>query len=92
MTKIIVKKLNWSEWTIEHIRKHTVTIKEIEEAAKNLITHKSGYKGRYVLTGRSGTRILSVIVIREKTGEYLVITARDADRKERKKVYEKEKS
>ena len=92
MTRIIVKKLIWEVSTVEHIKKHAVKTLEAEIAVKNLIVHKKGYNGRYVLTGRSGTRILSVIVVRQREGEYLAITARDADKKERKKTYDKEKN
>ena len=91
MTKIIVRQLIWQNWTVEHIKKHNVTIEEAETAVKSIIVNKRGYNGRYVLTGRSGTRILSVIVFRKKIGEYIVVTARDADKKERLKVYAKEK-
>lgn len=91
MTKIVIEKLIWNESNKKHIRKHNVMPEEVEVAAKNLIVHKRGYKGRYVITGRTGTRILSVIVVREKAKNYLVITARDADKKERRSVYGKEK-
>jgi len=37
MTRIIVKKLLWDDWNREHIKKHNVTVKEIEIAAKNII-------------------------------------------------------
>ncbi|OGK12580.1 hypothetical protein A3I50_05350 [Candidatus Roizmanbacteria bacterium RIFCSPLOWO2_02_FULL_37_9] len=90
MTKIRVKKLAWRQWNIEHLKKHNVTVKEVEFSIINFIAHKHGYKGRYILIGRSGNRIISTIVKREKVNTYLVITARDADKKERKIVYEKE--
>ncbi len=92
MTRIAIEKLIWNEWSREHIKKHGVTSEETEVAAKNLIVHKRGYKGRYVVTGRTGTRILSLIVVREKAKNYLVITARDADKKEKRSVYAKEKN
>lgn len=91
MTKIKVKKLVWNEWNIEHIRKHSVSVREVEISIIYSIAHKHGYKDRYILIGRSGKRIISTIVKRERSNTYLVITARDADKKERKIVYEKEK-
>ncbi|MBI4064743.1 BrnT family toxin [Candidatus Gottesmanbacteria bacterium] len=91
MTRIIVKKLRWQEWNIKHIKKHHVSVTESEDAAKHLIAHKRGYKGRYIVIGRTGKRILAIIVCREKTGQYVVVTARDADKEERRRVYEKEK-
>lgn len=91
MMRIRVKKLIWTQWNQEHIQKHNVTIVQVETAAKNLIAHKRGYTGRYIILGRVETRILAIIVVRERKGEYLVVTARDADKKERRRVYEKEK-
>ena len=92
MTRIKIKKLTWQGWNIEHIKKHRVSVEEVEEAAKNLVAHKRGYAGRFIAIGRSGTRIIVVIINREKTGQYFVVTARDASREERRKVYEKEKN
>ena len=65
-------------------------VEEVEEATKNSPTHIQGYDGRFVVLGRTGTRILAVVVKRQKQSEYLLITARDADKDERRKVYEKE--
>lgn len=90
MTRIIVRKLVWDSWTVEHMKKHMLVTDEVREAVSRFLVHKHGYRGRYILIGRSGARILSVIVTREFRAVYRIITARDADRKERKKLYEKE--
>lgn len=92
MTRIVIKKLIWDEWNREHIKKHNVSVDEAEEAVNNLIAHKKGKKGRFIAIGRSGTRIISVLVGRKETGVYYVATARDSDKKERRLVYEKEKN
>lgn len=91
MTRIIVKKLIWDEWNIEHIKKHDVSQKEVVEVAQDIITHERTKQGRYLIIGRTGTRILTVIIDRKETGVYYLVTARDAAKKERKKLYEKEK-
>lgn len=91
MTKIKVKKLVWTEWTIEHIKKHNISVEEIIVAVKNLAYHKQTYNNRYLVIGRSGPRIISVVVRRKALTAYLVITARDANKKERRRLYEKEK-
>lgn len=90
MTRIRVRSLIWSVWTVEHIKKHGLTQDEVREAISKFLAHKQGYKRRYVVIGRSGKRIVSVIVKRESLGVYRVITARDADAKERRLLYEKE--
>ncbi len=91
MTRIIIKELIWDTYNIEHIKKHNVTIIEAEVAAKNLIAHKIGKKERYIAIGRSGTRIISVVVRRVRAGVYYPVTVRDSDKKERRLLYEKEK-
>ena len=90
MTRIIVKQLVWDERNTEHIKKHNVSVEQVEEIGKNQLAHKRGYSGRYIIIGRSGTRILSVIIRRVKTSIYYPVTARDAGKDERRRIYEKE--
>ena len=91
MTRIKIKTLVWDSYNIEHIKKHNVTIDEVEEVAKNIITHKKAKLARYLIIGRVGSRIISVAVHRRGVGIYYPVTARDSAKKERKIVYEKEK-
>ena len=92
MTRIIVKELIWDVWNTVHIKKHSVTKKETENAIENVIAYRQGYKERIVLIGRSGKRLLAMIVSKEMSGRYYVVTARDAGKKERRLAYEKEKN
>ena len=91
MTRIIIRQIVWDEYNKEHIKGHNVTIEEVEYVIKHFITHKKAKKGRYILIGRKETRLLSVIIERKRPAVYYVVTARDAARKERSRVYEKEK-
>lgn len=91
MTRIVVKSLIWDEWNMVHIQKHSVTQVEIIETVGRLAYHRITYNNRYLLVGRSGNRIITVIVRREKETEYYIVTARDANKKERRRLYEKEK-
>lgn len=88
MTKIT--QLVWDEWNKEHIKKHSVTIAEVEESVQRAAAHKIVKNGRRLLIGRAGTRIISVILSQETEKQYYVVTARDAAKKERRQVYEKE--
>lgn len=90
MTKIIVKELVWDEWNKEHIKKHKVSIDEVEYVIKNILIHQRADKGRYLIIGRCGLRILSLIVNRKGAGIYYLVTARDSAKRERRKLYEKE--
>ena len=91
MTQIVVEKLIWNEYNRKHIRKHKVTEQETETVGQRIIYHKKSYSGRYLIVGRSGTRLLAVVIRRIAAKNYLVVTARDASKKERRKVYEIEK-
>lgn len=91
MTRIVVKKLVWDEFNLKHIKKHNITPGEVEEIAKSVTAHKKAKKGRYLIIGRSGSRILSMVVVRQGIGIYYPVTARDSDKKERRILYEKEK-
>ncbi len=90
MTRIIVKEIIWESKIIEHIKKHEVKTNEAEFVAFNFGYHQKGYGGKYLLTGRSGGRILTIVVLRREPGKYFIVTARDASKKERRRLYEKE--
>jgi len=91
MTRIKISQLVWDEWNIKHLKKHNVEKQEVEESIENIKTHRKGYKGRVILIGRSGKRILSIVIAKEGSNKYYIVTTRDADRKERKILYDQEK-
>lgn len=91
MTRIVIKKLVWDKQNVEHIKKHGVTVEEVESISRNIIAHKKAKQGRYLIIGRVGSRILTLIINRKGDGIYYPVTVRDAAKKERRHVYEKEK-
>lgn len=91
MTRIVIKKLVWDDWNRKHIEKHGVSQEEIEIAGNKSIYHKRTYKERYLVIGRSGRRLITIVLKRIDSDTYYLITARDASKKERKIAYEKEK-
>ena len=91
MTRIKIKRLIWDDWNKEHITKHGVTENEAEMVGNSFIYHQRSYNQRYLVVGRVGPRIVSLVLAREGSGQYYVVSARDADKKERRKLYEKEK-
>lgn len=90
MTRIRIKTIVWEDWSREHIRKHDVSVKEVEEAGKKIKYHRRTRDNRFLAVGRSGKRSLTLIISRQGLATYYLVTARDADKKERKKLYEKE--
>lgn len=87
MTRIVVKELVWEKKNLEHIEKHNVSKEEVEKA-QEIIYHRRTYGGKYLATGRSGSRLITIILRRKGLGKYYVVTARDASKKERRKVSE----
>ena len=90
MTKVIIRELVFDEYNLAHIKKHGVTREEMEEVGKNFLYHRKTHTGRYLAVGRAGLRIITLVIRRESQGKYYVVTARDASKKERRDVYEKE--
>ena len=91
MTKVTVRELIFDVLNIEHIKKHKVTPEEAIKAGTKAIYHEQGKKGRYLVIGRVGNRLITLIIKRKGTARYYLVTARDSAKKERKKVYEKER-
>ena len=90
MTRIIVRDLVWDSYNTEHIKKHNVQKEEIILCVRRLVYHRRTHSGRYLCVGRSGKRIITVILRWQKLSTYYLITARDANKKERRDLYEKE--
>lgn len=90
MTRIKVKELIWDSYNTEHIKKHEVSQDEIIVSIRNASYHRRAHSGRYLSVGRSGKRIITVILRRQEMSTYYPVTARDANKKERRDLYEKE--
>lgn len=89
---IKVKKLVWDRWNLEHIKKHSVTKEEVEVVGRAIIFSVQTYDNRIRIVGRVRNRILSIILNpQDEANIYYVVTARDADKKERRDIYEIEK-
>lgn len=90
MTRIVVREIILDEKNLEHIKKHNVAKEEVE-TSKNILYHKRSHSGRYLAVSRVGFRLISLVLKRKDSGKYYLITARDASRRERRRVYEIEK-
>jgi uncharacterized DUF497 family protein len=81
-----VHRLIWDAWNVAHIARHHVTPDEVEEVCHDEPETHATYNGRLRVVGltQSG-RILTVILAPTDTaGVYYPVTARPADRKERR--------
>lgn len=85
---MIIKKLIWYEWNIDHIARHNVEPEEIEEVCKSKNLFERGRDGTYQMTGQTETgRYLTIILVHRTNGFYPVTVrnASDAERKRFKK-------
>lgn len=82
-----LEDLDWDDWNLEHIRKHAVSRKEVEEVIALRPIFQQAYKGRFLVIGPTlACRTLAVVVgpVPNRQGLYYVFSARPASRKERR--------
>lgn len=86
-----IRRLVWTDWNREHIARHEVNPDEVEQACHSDHIFFESYKGRLILIGPTlAERMLAVIL--EPIGDdvHFVVTARSADRRERR-IYREQK-
>ncbi|WP_290624661.1 BrnT family toxin [Archaeoglobus sp. UBA230] len=86
----MVKKysLIWDEWNLNHIAKHGVSKREVEEAVNDERAYIKKHRKRVMVVGSAWGRILVVILEKIERNDYYVISARDATNSE-KRLYRK---
>ncbi|HZE87774.1 MAG TPA: hypothetical protein VE090_06270 [Methylomirabilota bacterium] len=50
---IVVKGLLWDDWNREHLKRHNITTKEVEEVCHDKHEEIESYRKRIQLTGRT---------------------------------------
>ena len=80
-----VNRLIWDEWNLNHIAKHGVSRKDVEEAVNDNRAVVWKHKGRYVMIASAYGRILFIVLesVQERD-VYYVVTARDATKSEKR--------
>lgn len=82
--------LVWDDWNREHIKKHKVTVKEIEEAYANEFARSDSYLNRQAIHGRTNSgKLITVVVSYARQIDPYPVSARVMNAKERR-TYEKE--
>lgn len=77
--------LIWNEWNLEHIKKHGVTVEEVEEAYQNEFARSDSYLHRESIYGRTSIgRLITVTVSYAKQLDPYPVSARDMSSKERR--------
>lgn len=83
---MIIRKLVWDEWNIDHIAKHDVSTEEVEEVCleKRIIINKVGRQKLRVLGQTYVGRYLAIFLANRGGGNFYPISARDCALKERR--------
>ena len=83
---LFVRRLIWDTWNIAHIARHDVIPDEVEEVCHGQPMTSHTYKGRLRVVGPTRSRRMLTVILAptEEPGVYYPVTARPADRKERR--------
>ena len=85
---LTISRLLWNPGNVAHIAEHHVTIQEVEQVCQGEALLREGYLGRILVIGQTvAGRVLAIVLEPVDEESYYVITARPADRKERR-LYE----
>ena len=87
MSTIEIDQLVWDKENIEHIARHDILTHEVEEACIDQeIIVRTSYGGRYLVTGKTAEgKLISIVLDPEEIKDcYYVVTARSANKKERR--------
>ena len=81
-----VRRLIWDTWNIAHIAHHDVIPDEVEEVCHGHPVTSQTYNGRIRVLGPTHARRMLTVILAptDQQGIYYPITARPADRKERR--------
>jgi uncharacterized protein len=87
---LFVRCLIWDSWNVAHIARHDVSSDEVEEVCHGDHIIREGHTGRIMLIGPTKGKRMLAIILEDMGGDvYYVVTARPADRKERR-LYQEE--
>lgn len=82
---ITIKGLIWNEANKEHIKRHGVKESEVEDVCRGDYENQPTYGNRLMIFGKTRKkRKLTIVLIEKEDHNYLVITARDMSKKERR--------
>ncbi len=87
---ISIDRLHWDDWNREHIARHGVAPREVEEMIGNRPIFRRSYKNRYLAIGPTFAdppRMITAIIGEDpnQPGVFYAFTAHPASRKERRR-------
>ncbi len=82
---MIIRRLIWDEWNIDHIAKHHAEPEEVEEVCKGRNVFNKWKNKTYRVIGQTGDgRYLTIFLAPGVRQSYYPVTARDSTEKEKK--------
>lgn len=88
---INVRHLVWDSWNIDHIARHGVEPKQVDEVCQGKPIIRETYDGRLLIIGQTKEmKLLAIVLAPKEKGEYYPITAYTASGKLRR-IYNQEK-
>lgn len=86
---LYIRRIVWDEWNVAHIARHGVTPDEVEAVCHGEFIHRESYGGRVLIIGPARPqRMLAIVLAPEEDDTFYPVTARVADRKERRQYTE----
>jgi hypothetical protein len=84
---VVVKHLVWEDGNTQHIARHDVTTNEVEEVCRGTHIALDGKAGRLLIVGltKKGRLVTAVLDPEPEAHVYYTVTARSADKKERRR-------
>lgn len=83
--ELILERLIWDRWNVEHIARHDVSPSEVEQVCHNDLWVRRSYWNRLILIGLTDSKqVLAVVLEPVESGSYYTVSARHASRKERR--------
>lgn len=79
--------LIWDDFNKEHLKKHSVSVKEVEEACQNILGKFQAKNDRFLLIGKTkNDRVISMIAAVKGSTSIYIVTARDTSKNEKKHI------
>lgn len=89
--RLEIQDLEWDSWNTDHVTRHGVTIDEIYAALGNVLSVRPSYKHRFIVFGSPAPgRVIAVVIgeVPNKPNVFYVFSARPANRRERRDLYQ----
>ena len=79
--------LIWDNFNRDHLKKHSVSVKEVEESCQNIIGKFEAKNDRFLLIGKTKKgRVISMIAAVKDSRSIYIVTARDTSKNEKKHI------